>query len=83
MYGGRKVGFVRVLFVALLDDYVRGNQFGEIVHDEPCEDFLEDVLHLFSMEVQKAQSVLKRAKRGFNAPTHGIEIFQFRRRKRF
>ena len=40
MYSGREVGFVGILVAALLDDYVRGNQFGEIVHNEPGKDWL-------------------------------------------
>ncbi len=51
MYGSREVGFVDILVAALLNDYMRGNQFREIVHNEPGEDFLKNVLHLFCVEM--------------------------------
>ncbi len=81
MYGSREVGFVDILVAALLNDYVRGNQFGEIVHDESGEDFLKDVLHLFCMKVQKPHGVFEGTKGSLNAPAHGIELFQLRSRE--
>ena len=81
MYGSGEVGFVDIFIAALLNDYVRGNQFGEIVHNEPGEDFLKDVLHLFCMKVQKAHGVFEGTEGSFNAPAHSIEVFQYRGRK--
>ena len=81
MYSGREIGFVDILVAALLNDYMRGNQFGEIVHNEPGEDFLKDVLHLFCMEMKEAQGVFEGTKGSFNAPAHSIELFQFRWRE--
>ena len=40
MYCDREVCFIRILTVGFLDDYVRGNQLREIVHDKSGKDFL-------------------------------------------
>ena len=58
VYSNGEVYFVGVLLRGLLNDYGRGNQFGEIVHDEPGEDFLENVLHLFAVKKQQTNGVL-------------------------
>ena len=52
MYSSRKVGSISVLSVLFLNDYVRGNQLRKVVHSQLGEDFLEDVLRLFSMKVK-------------------------------
>ena len=33
LYSNREICFARVFSVELLNDYVRGNQFSEVVHD--------------------------------------------------
>ena len=52
MYSDREVYFIRILTVGFLDDYVRGNQLREIVHDKSGKDFLVYVLHLFCMKMK-------------------------------
>ena len=47
MYSSGEVDRIGKLRVALLNDYVRGNQLREVVHGKGCKDFLVDVLHLF------------------------------------
>ena len=44
----REICFVRVFSVGLLNDYVRGNQFGKVVHDQSGKDLLGNVLHFFA-----------------------------------
>ena len=51
VYGSGEVGLVGIYVAAFLNDYVRGNQFREIVHDEPGKNLLTDVLHLFCVEM--------------------------------
>ena len=52
LYSNRKVRFVRVFSVGLLNDYVRGNQFRKVVHDHSGKDILGNVLHLFCVKVE-------------------------------
>ena len=52
LYSNREICFVRVFSVGLLNDYVRGNQFGKVVHDQSGKDLLVYVLHLFCVEVK-------------------------------
>lgn len=78
---GGKVGLVSELSVLLLNDRVRSDQFSKVVHDEAGKDFLEDELHLFRVKGEQAQGVFELAERGFNAPAHGVELFQFGRRE--
>lgn len=49
--GDREVNLVLVPLIHLENDYVRGNHFGEIVHDHSCEYLLDD--GLLSLQMQK------------------------------
>ena len=48
LYGHSKICFVRVFSVGLLNDYVRGNQFSIVVHDQSGKNLLCNVLHFFA-----------------------------------
>lgn len=74
MYGNRKIRFISVFSVGILNDYGRGNQFGEIVHDESGEDFLENVLHFFCVKMEQTNRIFELSKRRFNAPAHKAVI---------
>ena len=74
MYAGREIDTIVMLSAALLDDYVRGNQFGEVVHRKSGEDFLQDVLHLFCVKMEQSNRMFEIAKRRFNAPTQRVEL---------
>lgn len=50
LYSNRKIRFVRVFSVGILNDYMRGNQFRKVVHDQSGKDLLGNVLHLFLRE---------------------------------
>ena len=52
MYRNREVSFISILRIGFLDDYRRGNQLSEVLHDESGKDFLVYVLHLFCVEMQ-------------------------------
>ena len=45
LYSNREIRFVGVFSVGLLNDYVRGNQFSKVVHDQSGKDLLGNVLH--------------------------------------
>lgn len=47
MDGDGKVDLVEVFCVKPGNDYVEGNHFTEVIHDDSCEDFLNNVLHFF------------------------------------
>ena len=49
---------------------------GEIDHKEAGEDFLENELRLFCVEMDQAHGVFQAAKGGFDAPAHGVELSQ-------
>ena len=57
MYRNRKVGLIVMLCVCFLNDYVRGNQFGEVVHDKSGKDFMVYVLHLFCMKMKQRRKL--------------------------
>ena len=57
MYCDREVCFVSILGVGFLDDYGRGNQLSEVVHDQSGKDFLVNVLHLFCVKMKQANGV--------------------------
>ena len=59
LYSNRKIRFVRVLSVWLLNDYVRGNQFSKVVHDQSGKNLLGNVLHLFCMEMKQTNGVFQ------------------------
>ena len=70
MYSDRKVCLVGILGVGFRNDYVGGNHFSEVVHDETGKHFLVDVLHLFCMKMKQSNGILQITKRSLNAPTH-------------
>ena len=51
MYSGSEVNSVGMLSVFPLNDYVRGNQFGKIVHSQSCKDLLENILRFFRVKI--------------------------------
>ena len=66
-----------------MNDYVRGNQFREVVHSKCGKDLLEDVIRLFCMEMDEADRVFELAKGGFDTPALCVQKFELHRRKRF
>ena len=58
MYSNRKIGFARVFSVGLLNDYVRGNQFSKVVHDQSGKYLLGNVLHLFCVKMEQSYRIL-------------------------
>ena len=46
LYSNREIRFVRVFSVRFLNDYVRGNQFSKVIHDQSGKYLLGNVLHL-------------------------------------
>ena len=74
MYGCGKVCLVNILSAFILSDYVRGNQFTEVVHGKSGKYLLGDVLHLFALEQAQTNSVFELTKRSFNAPAKMIEV---------
>ena len=73
MYSCGKVCLVNILSAFFLNDYVRGNQFTEVVHGKSGKDLLDDVLHLFALKQAQPNGVLQMAERSFNAPAHIVE----------
>ena len=57
LYSNRKIRFVRVFSVGLLNDYMRGNQFRKVVHDQSGKDLLGNVLHLFCVKMEQSYRV--------------------------
>ena len=74
MYGCGKVCLVSILSAFFLNDYVRGNQFTEVVHSESGKDLLGNVLHLFALEQAQTNGVFELAKGSFNPPAQMIEV---------
>ena len=75
MYGCGKVCLVNILSAFFLNDYVRGNQFTEVVHGKSGKNFLGNVLHLFALEQAQANGIFEMPKGSFNSPTHMVEAF--------
>ena len=48
MYSNREISFARVFSVELLNDYMRGNQFRKVVHNQPGKDLLGNVSTFFA-----------------------------------
>ena len=57
VYSCGKVCLVNILAVFFLNDYVRGNQFRKVVHNQPGKNLLGNVLHLFCVEMKQSNSV--------------------------
>ena len=53
VYSGRKIDLVFEFSAGVTNGYVRRDQFAKVVHDEPGEDFLPNVLHFFSVKTKK------------------------------
>ena len=79
MYSCGKVCLVNILSAFFLNDYVRGNQFTEVVHGKSGKDLLGDVLHLFTLKQAQTNGVFELTEGSFNAPTQMIKVFQFNR----
>ena len=82
MYGCGKVCLVNILSAFILNDYVWGNQFTEVVHGESGKDLLGDVLHLFALEQTQTNGIFQLTEGSFNTPAQMIEVFQLFRRER-
>ena len=74
MYSGGKVCLVNILSAFFLNDYVRGNQFTEVVHGKSGKNLLGNVLHLFALEQTQANGVFQLPEGRFNAPAQMIEM---------
>ena len=74
MYSCGKVCLVNILSAFFLNDYVRGNQFTEVVHSESGKDLLGNVLHLFALEQAQTNGVFELAEGSFNPPAQMIEV---------
>ena len=46
MYSNSEVDLIYMLSIGLGNDYVRGNHFSEVIHDDSCENLLENVFPL-------------------------------------
>ena len=73
MYGCGKVCLVNILSAFILNGYVRGNQFTEVVHCKSGKDLLGNVLHLFALKQAQTNGVFELAERGFNTPAQMVE----------
>ena len=76
LYSNREICFARVFSVKLLNDYVRGNQFRKVVHDQSGKDLLSNVLHLFCVKMKQSDSIFEFAERCFNSPAFAVKFFQ-------
>ena len=81
MDGNGEVCHIGILSGFTVSDYLGRNQFSKVVHDEAGKDLLVDVLRLLCVEMEEADGIFQLTKRGFNAPSHSIEFFQFIRRE--
>ena len=74
MYGCGKVCLVNILSAFILNDYVRGNQFTEVVHGESGKDLLGNVPQLFTLKQALANGVFQVSERCFNVPAQTVEF---------
>ena len=81
MDGNGEVCHIGILSGFTVSDYLGRNQFSKVVHDEAGKDLLVDVLRLLCVEMEEADGIFQLTERGFNAPAHSIEFFQFIRRE--
>ena len=75
MYSCGKVCLVNILSAFVLNDYVRGNQFTEVVHGESGKYLLGDVLHLFTLKQAQTNGVFQLPEGCFNSPAQTVEVF--------
>ena len=75
MYSCGKVCLVSILSAFILNDYVRGNQFTEVVHGKSGKNLLGNVLHLFTLKQAQANGVFQLSEGRFNTPAQMIEMF--------
>ena len=75
MYSCGKVCLVSILSAYILNDYVRGNQFTEVVHGKSGKNLLGNVLHLFTLKQAQANGVFQLSEGRFNTPAQMIEMF--------
>ena len=76
MDSGGKVDLSGIQSVSL-NDHTGSDASREVVHDKPGKDFLKDVLRLFCVKMEEANSIFELTKGSFNAPAHGVEVFEF------
>jgi hypothetical protein len=47
MNGDSEVDLAVILSVLLMNDYMGSDHFREVIHDQPGNDFVTDILHFF------------------------------------
>ena len=63
-----EICFICMLSLLFSNDYVRGNHFREVIHNQMCIDFLMDAHHLFWMKVQHSDSIFQVSEWCFYSP---------------
>lgn len=76
MDSGGKVD-LRGIHTVSLNDHTSSDASREVVHDKPGKDFLKDVIRLFCVKMEEANSIFELTEGSFNAPAHGIEALEF------
>ena len=79
--GKDSVGEIDMAFVfggALRYVHRPGGRLGKIEDKKAGEDFLEDEIRLFSVEMDEANGIFQAAEGGLNAPAPGVEGFERR-----
>lgn len=57
MYGDGKIYLIGKFCVRILNDYMQGNHFSKVIHSQPCENLLGDVLLLFCVETNEPHGI--------------------------
>ena len=74
--GGGDAEFVRMLVFFDRDTDAVHHRTGKVIGDQAGPDFLDDERRLFRVEFGEANGILQVTKRGFDAPTAEIELFE-------
>ena len=76
VYSSSIIDFVTVIIMLIIIyEDVFGDQHREVIHDQPCKDFLYYAVLLFRMESNKANMVLQFSKRSFDPPAQFVDVF--------
>ena len=75
MDGNWEVCFICMLSLFFSNDYMRGNQFRKVIHNQMCIDFLMDAHHLFWVKVQHSDGIFQVSEWGFYSPPCSIHFF--------
>ena len=81
IYSGSKIDLIGKFGIRLRNDYMRGNHFRKVIHNQFCENLLKNVISLFRVEIVKGNGILEFSKRSLNASSHTIKLFEFVRRE--